>query len=156
MTHRRAAASPAAPAHRTSAPHRPPDSSAATLAIACACAAARALLVARTEQRFDRAHEALFARRPRFRDARIRRWRPIFASAALPLLDFFEEPQRLAEAHRLAPVGHRKRRIDLLRRAKRIDRVFVAEAMQPRDAAQKFRLRRGTAGVWEDTAPSGA
>ena len=67
---------------------------------------------------------------------------PSFASAARPLRDFLEKPQRLAEAHRLAPVRQRERRIDLLRRPKRVDRVFVAEAMQPRDAAKEVGLRR--------------
>ena len=103
-------------------------------------------LVARPVERLDRGQIPLLTRRRRFRHTGLGR-RAEFCQRRPAGGDVLVKPERLIETHRLAPVGERKLRIDLLRRAKRLDRLFVAEAVKPRDAADKILLRRRCAGI---------
>ena len=106
-------------------------------------------LVAGPVERVDRREIPLLARGSGLRCALLRRGsqlRQCRAARGHVLM----KPDRLIEGHRLAPVSERKRRIDLLRRAKGLDRVFIAEAVEPRDSAQEVSLRRRGAGVGQD------
>ena len=144
---RRAAASPAATVHRTPAPRRPAG-------FCCASAAMRSGVRPCHARPWCPAPKSAStaARYPCSRGvfafaARACGVGPSLASAACAACHIFVKPQRLIEGHRLAPVRQRKRRIDLLRGAKRVDGLFVAEAMQPQHAANEVRLRRRRAGV---------
>jgi hypothetical protein len=77
-------------------------------------------LVAGPEQRLHGAQEPLLARRRALGDARLGRG-PQLGQGRARLRHFLVEPERLAEAQRLAPVGQREGGIDLLGGAKRID-----------------------------------
>src|SRR5262249_58841889 len=62
------------------------------------------------------------------------------------LVDLLVVPERLAVAHRLAPVGHGERRIDPLGLPEGVDRIVVLEAVEQQDSADERGLRRGRPG----------
>ncbi len=95
--------------------------------------------VSSAPKQFDCRQEALFARAWNFREPGL--WCGSELRQRGPaLFGLFEEPQWLTEAQRFTPVGEGEGGVDLLRRPEAVDRIFVREAVQPRDATKKVGL----------------
>ena len=109
---------------------------------------ARELVARRVEEDVDRLQERFLLRQLRLRLARVGRRRDLLEDL-LRRLGILLRPQRMVEAHRLAPVRHREGRVGLLRALERVRGFVELEAVQILHALDERRLRGGVARIRE-------